>query len=260
MALFTDQTGRTIEITGLPQRIISLVPSQTELLYSLGLDEEVAGITKFCVHPPAWLRHKKRVGGTKNVNLPLIHQLNPDLILANKEENIKEQVEELARQYPVWISDVHDLPGAFDMIGQIGRITGKEDAAEKITRQVKENFAQLNPYHPKPKTCYLIWREPYMTVGGDTFIHVMLETAGFENMFRSRLRYPEITIKELSAARCEVLLLASEPFPFKEKHQQELQSQLPDTKILLVDGEIFSWYGSRMIAAAGYFEKLRRQL
>ncbi len=116
MPIFTDQTGREVSIPSHPQRIISLVPSQTELLFDLGLEEQVAGITKFCVHPEKWFRSKTRIGGTKNIKSALIHQLQPDLIIANKEENVKEQVEELAAHYPVWVSDIHDLQSALDMI------------------------------------------------------------------------------------------------------------------------------------------------
>src|ERR1700741_3198050 len=106
---FIDQTGRKISIPQIPQRIISLVPSQTELLFDLGLDKEVVGITKFCVHPPEWFQTKTRVGGTKQLKIDLIKQLQPDLIIANKEENVKEQIEELEKHFPVWISDVNNL-------------------------------------------------------------------------------------------------------------------------------------------------------
>jgi ABC-type Fe3+-hydroxamate transport system substrate-binding protein len=258
MPVFTDQTGRKIELKLAPQRIISLVPSQTELLYSLGLEKEVAGITKFCVHPKEWFQHKIRIGGTKQLNIPLIHQLQPDLILANKEENVKEQVEELANHYPVWISDVNNIESALAMITEVGIMTGKQGKAKEIRAGIEKRFDQLKQHNQQPKTAYLIWRDPYMTVGGDTFIHAMLEAAGFENIFSNRLRYPEITIEELSAAGCQLVLLSSEPFPFKEKHKEEIQRLLPGTKIMLVDGELFSWYGSRMIQAAVYFEKIKR--
>ena len=114
MSIFTDQTGRKITLDKPPHRIISLVPSQTELLYDLGLHNEVIGITKFCVHPQEWFQHKTRVGGTRQINIDIIHELRPDLIIANKEENVKEQVEELAGYYPVWISDVKHLEAAYE--------------------------------------------------------------------------------------------------------------------------------------------------
>jgi ABC-type Fe3+-hydroxamate transport system substrate-binding protein len=256
MPVYSDQTGRKMVLDKIPQRIISLVPSQTELLYSLGLRDEVAGITKFCVHPEEWFRTKQRVGGTKEVKMNLIHQLQPDLIIANKEENVKEQVEELANHYPVWISDVNDLAGAYEMITQVGLMVDRTTAAKEMVQTIKDRFSKLKIINDKPKTCYLIWRNPYMTIGGDTFIHSMLEAAGFNNLYKSRQRYPEVTIEELSKMNCQLLLLSSEPFPFKEKHKQELQQSLSGTTITLVDGEMFSWYGSRLLEAPVYFEKL----
>jgi ABC-type Fe3+-hydroxamate transport system substrate-binding protein len=258
--VFIDQTGRSLEIIKRPQRIVSLVPSQTELLYDLGLDTEVAGITKFCIHPDHWFRNKTRVGGTKQVKMDIIHQLQPDLIIANKEENVKEQVEELSSHYPVWISDINNLDDALLMISEIGSITGKEKVAQKIITQIKENFSSLKTPGYRPKTGYLIWKDPYMTVGGDTFIHSMLEAAGFENVFSEQKRYPAISIDELKGSGCELLLLTSEPYPFRQKHIDELQQYLPSTKIMLADGEMFSWYGSRLIKAPSYFTELRNKL
>lgn len=257
MPIFIDQTERSISLSSLPQRIISLVPSQTELLFDLGLHNEVAGITKFCVHPVERFRSKTRVGGTKQLKMDVIHQLQPDLIIANKEENVREQIEELEKSYPVWISDVNKLADAYQMIEQIGIITGKQDIANKMVSGIQNNFALLPAYDSRPSTVYLIWQNPYMTVGGDTFIHSMLQAAGFENAFAYKQRYPEVTIKELKTLNLELLLLSSEPFPFQQKHIDELQTQLPETKIVLVDGEMFSWYGSRLLQAPVYFKSLQ---
>lgn len=260
MPLFKDQSARTIERMQTPKKIISLVPSQTELLYDLGLDEKVIGITKFCVHPKKWFNTKTRVGGTKQLNLTKIKELQPDLIIANKEENVKEQIEELAKEFPVWVSDITNLNDAVNMIESIGAITNKQSKASQISRQIKNNFSQLPAINRKPKTCYLIWRKSYMTVGGDTFINDMMKYGGFQNIFENRARYPETTVNELKAADCQLLLLSSEPYPFKQKHIDELQPQLMGTKILLVDGEFFSWYGSRLVKAPAYFQQLQNQV
>ena len=260
MPLFTDQLNRLVNIPALPQRIISLVPSQTELLYDLGLEPEVVGITKFCVHPQKWFREKTRIGGTKTIHMEEVASLQPDLIIANKEENVKEQVEELAKSFPVWISDVNNLNDALKMIVSFGAITGKKETADSIANNVCNRFIQLQHLGTKIQTAYLIWKDPYMTIGGDTFIHAMLESAGFRNIFSNHTRYPQITIADLQIAQCELLLLSSEPYPFKQKHIEELQQQLPHTKILLVDGEMFSWYGSRLLKAPAYFESLHRQV
>lgn len=264
MPSYTDQLGRTINLSSAPQRIVSLVPSQTELLFDLGLDNEVVGITKFCVHPSAWFHSKARIGGTKSVKMDVIHQLQPDLIIANKEENVQEQVEALSAEYPTWISDITTLEDALDMIDKIGHITATQQKATTIINTIKDRFAALTTHVARllatnvsrPRTAYLIWRNPYMTIGGDTFIHDILTRCGFINIFEDRQRYPDITIEELQNSYCELLLLSSEPFPFKAKHISELGEMLPGTRIGLADGEMFSWYGSRLLHAPSYLEKL----
>ncbi len=243
----------------LPKRIISLVPSQTELLFYLGLDEAVAGITKFCVHPQEWKTNKTIIGGTKNINLQKIKQLQPDLIIANKEENVKEQVEALAKDYPVWVSDISVLDDALQMIKDVGQLTHTSARADELVNKTKENFSTLPLPVKKIKTAYLIWRNPYMTVGGDTFIHDMLQRCGVENVFAGANRYPVIDVQELKEKGCELLLLSSEPYPFKQKHIDELQSHLPGTKIILTDGETFSWYGSKLLHAPNYFNSIFNQ-
>ena len=243
-----------------PKRIISLVPSQTELLYDLGLDKEVIGITKFCIHPDQWFRTKTRVGGTKQLNTEIIRSLQPDLVIANKEENEKTQVEIIAEEFPVWVSDINNLDEALGMINTVGALTGKQKQAASLSTEIKNRFESIPPVQQKRKCCYLIWREPYMTVGGDTFISNMLGYAGYENFFAAGKRYPEADLRELKNSGCEVILLSSEPYPFKEKHIAEIQSILPAMQIKLVDGEMFSWYGSRLLDAPEYFKKLRIQM
>lgn len=252
-----DQLGRKHRFENRPKRIVSLVPSQTELLHYLGLENEVVGITKFCVHPTEWFRNKARIGGTKNVNFEAVKALQPDIIIANKEENVKEQIEALEAIAPVWVSDVNNLEEALAMIKAIGKITNTSLKAEKLIEEVVTRFNQLQTPNPKPKTAYLIWRKPYMTVGGDTYINNMLQYAGFDNVFTNEKRYPAITIEQLVEAQCDLLFLSSEPYPFKQAHISELQEALPNTKILLVDGEMFSWYGSRLLEAADYFKNLQ---
>lgn len=238
----------------LPQRIVSLVPSQTELLHYLGLEQETVGITKFCIHPEAWFTSKTRVGGTKNLNIPAIKKLHPHLIIANKEENVKEQIEELANDFNVLVTDVNNVADALQMIITIGQITGKGTEAKLLVNEIEAAFLKI----PSPKvvirTAYLIWNKPYMTIGSDTFINDMLTRAGLQNVFAHTIRYPEVTIDDLQAANCQLVLLSSEPYPFKQKHIDELQQHLPNTKIMLADGEMFSWYGSRMLLAAEYLQ------
>lgn len=260
MPLYTDQLHRTVQIPAFPRRIVSLVPSQTELLYHLGLDEQVVGITKFCVHPRHWFRQKQRIGGTKNLHLEKVFSLRPDLVIANMEENEKQQVEELAKHFPVWISDVNTLDSALEMIESIGSLTGMQDTGRAIATNIRDGFRRLQLPAGRVPTAYLIWKDPYMTVGGDTFINDMLERAGFQNVFRDRLRYPQICVADLQHSGCRLVLLASEPFPFGQKHIEELQPYLPHTTLALVDGEAFSWYGSWLLQAPLYFRSLHRQI
>ena len=244
-----------------PQRIISLVPSQTELLFDLGLDDEVAGITKFCIHPEAWFRSKKRIGGTKNINVQEIIALQPDLILANREENVKEQVDELAKYFPVYVSDVSNYEEALEMIAAVGSLTHTTEKATNLISQIKTAFVRLAAQdYPKLRTAYLIWKDPYMTIGSDTFIHDLMEKSGLINIYADEKRYPQLTASALSAKKPELVLLSSEPYPFKQKHIEELQAYLPEAKIILADGEMFSWYGSRMLKAPAYLQKMREEI
>jgi ABC-type Fe3+-hydroxamate transport system substrate-binding protein len=284
MNIYKDQLGREVVIPYPPRRIISLVPSQTELLYDLGLDEEVIGITKFCIHPDRWFRSKTRIGGTKQLHLEQIIALQPDLVIANKEENTAEQVQYLMQHVPVWVSDIHQLEDAVDMIKSIGSITGKSERACQIADNISLSFRKLkedirDTRHvsgasdvpgiqdipgthalSSMRTAYFIWREPWMVAGGDTFIHTMLGYCGLKNVFAETPRYPAIDIEQLKTIDCQLVLLSSEPYPFKEKHIMELQALLPGSRIELVDGEMFSWYGSRLGKAPAYFRELRRRL
>ena len=236
-------------------KVISLVPSITETLHALGLDEEVVGITKFCVHPKQWFESKIRIGGTKNLDIQKIRDLHPTLILANKEENVKEQVEELAKDFEVLLTDVNNFDEALQMIATVGTAVNKEFEANSLIAQIRSGFDSLKVNNLK-SAAYLIWQDPYMTIGDDTFISDMMQKAGFKNVFAQLNRYPQITVEEIRKLSPEFVLLSSEPFPFKQKHADALQQQLPDSKIILVDGEMFSWYGSRMLDAAEYFRTL----
>lgn len=239
------------------RRIVSLVPSLTELLYDLGLDEEVVGITKFCVRPQNWFRTKTRVGGTKDFKLERISALLPDLIIANKEENDQEDVEALQTDFPVLLTDIKTVDDALAAIQHIGERVGRAKAAARITKDI---HAMRGPVSPQGNAAYLIWRQPYMVAGGDTFISSMLQEAGFRNAYGHLGRYPAISLEELGTLEADFLLLSSEPFPFREKHAAELAAVCPDKRVLLVDGEMFSWYGSRMLRAYAYFRNLREGL
>lgn len=258
---YIDQMERSIKLENAPKRIISLVPSQTELLAYLGLDAEILGITKFCIYPDTWFRTKTSVGGTKQYHFDKIKALNPDLIIGNKEENDKTQIELLAAEYPVWMSDIKTLEDAYNMIQNIGKLTRTLPQAQALTSEIRTKFDDLKNTIKSPiSAAYLIWRKPYMVAAKDTFIDEMLHLAGFTNVYNHQVRYPEIDLTALAKNPPQVLLLSSEPYPFKLSHIEEIQHLFPDTVIQLVDGTLFSWYGSRLLYSATYFQQLYTEL
>lgn len=254
--LITDQINHQFELTETPERIVSLVPSQTELLYDLGLEERVVGITKFCIHPNEWFKTKNRVGGTKTVNFEKIATLKPDLIIANKEENTQSEIEALQKIYPVYTSDINSLEESFNMIAAIGEITNTSAKAITIVNQVATDFENLKPLEPTKSVLYFIWQQPFMSIGTDTFINDMLSRCGVKNALTDKIRYPELSEEQIKVINPDLIFLSSEPFPFKEKHIKDFQEICPKAKVVLVDGEMFSWYGSRLTKAKDYFVDL----
>lgn len=251
--IFVDQIGHQINLETTPKRIISVVPSQTELLFDLGLENEVIGITKFCIHPNSWFKSKTRIGGTKTLDIKKIKQLKPDLIIANKEENTKEQIEELQQLFPVWTSDIRNLSESLEMIKQVGLITNTKEKADEIVATIEHDFDILSSIKKQPKTTlYFIWRAPYMSVGENTFIHDVLNRAGFVNALDTKEYYPIVTPEQIKSINPQLILLSSEPYPFKEKHIKEFKILSKNAQIILVDGELFSWYGSRLTKSVQY--------
>jgi ABC-type Fe3+-hydroxamate transport system substrate-binding protein len=248
--------GRTVSLPQVPQRIVSLVPSQTELLFDLGLGDRVVGVTKFCIHPSEQVKQKTKIGGTKQFKLDVIDALQPDLIIGNKEENYQDGIEALQAKYPVWMSDIYTLTDAMQMIKQVGKLTGTEAKAHELATGIASGFEQLKPLHTAIPTAYFIWRKPYMAVGGNNFIDHVLQRCGFASVFADQPRYPEVTAKQLQAANPKLILLSSEPYPFQEKHFAEFQAICPEAVIKVVDGEMFSWYGSRLLQAPVYLQKV----
>lgn len=232
-------------------KVISLVPSITETLFDLGLtSDEIIGRTKFCIHPKELVKDVEIIGGTKNLNIEKIKALKPDLIIANKEENVKEQVEELMKDFKVLVTNVETLEDNYYLIKQLGHLFGKEEKAQYFNIKTYEAFDILK-LEKKLKVAYLIWKDPYMTVGGDTFISRIVEELGFENLFKDQKRYPEVQLEDLKSA--DLIFLSSEPFPFKEKHMAEIQNICVDQNIMIVDGEAFSWYGSHLAKCGEYY-------
>lgn len=257
-----DQTGFKLMLKKPAQRIVSLVPSITELLFHLHLDNEVKGITLFCTHPRQWKKTKKIIGGTKKIKHHLIEAIQPDLILANKEENTKEDVEKLKEKYQVYVSDVKNLNDAIEMIDQTGILTGRKKQSHELILTIREKFDALKRKisgMPPMKAMYLIWKNPYMTAGRDTFIHHIMQTAGFSNAFSHYTRYPVITEQQIKESGAAIVLLPSEPFPFKNSHEPEIKKIISTANVILADGTYFSWYGSRLKDAPDYLLELRKR-
>ena len=257
MMNFHDQLGNLICLEKFPQRIISLVPSQTELLFDLGLGELVVGITKFCIHPKEWFETKARVGGTKSVDIKMIKSLRPDLIIGNKEENTKEDIEALMEIAPVWMSDIYTLEDALEMIASIGSLTNTDALATTMVSNIRVGFNGLKN-DLSPYTCaYFIWKKPYYLSGKNTFIDALFDYCNLKN-FTAEERYPEW--KSDSEISPQVILLSSEPYPFKQEDVTEMQKLYPNSLVLLVDGEMFSWYGSRLLLSIDYLQSLKTKI
>jgi len=256
-----DQLYRIIKLNKIPKRIISLVPSQTELLCDLGLETHVVGVTKFCVHPHHIKTTAKVVGGTKHIHIEKIKALQPDIILCNKEENTENIVNACEQIAPVHVSDIFTLEDSLELIKQYGVLFKKEEYASNLISDIHNEHAVFKRYIEHKltyKTIYFIWKSPWMIAGNQTFTNYLLDLNKFENYYLSELRYPEIELKENKEV--DLVLLSSEPYPFKEAHKKELKIFYPNAKILLVDGEMFSWYGSRLKKAFVYFKSFREHL
>lgn len=253
---FIDQLGREVVLSNFPpKRIVSLVPSQTALLAALGLEEEVVGVTKFCIYPKPWAKSKTKIGGTKDAKIDRILALKPDLIIANKEENEKGTLELLHQFCPVWISDVRSLDAALDMIQQLGRLTARTEIASSIHASVQASFLSLKPLLAGKRVLYAIWRDPWMFAGTDTFIGDILHRLGAINvMDETKSRYPALAAEAIIALEPDLMLLSSEPFPFKKKHLEELQQLGITREAKIVDGTFFSWYGSHLLGTVAYLD------
>lgn len=239
-------------------RIISVVPSLTELLFELGLEDEIIGITRFCIHPKEKVKSIPKIGGTKTLKLERIDDLRPDIIIANKEENSQSDIEYLQQKHPVLLTDIFTLEDALLSIKEIGCRTNKSLEANQLVKQITHEFSSIRSLHSEAnKVAYLIWDNPVMVSGQHTFIHDILIQLGFANFHPDQSsRYPVMTDAEINAFQPDLIFLSSEPFPFANKHIANFSIRFPHSQIVLVDGEMFSWYGSRLLKAPQYFNRL----
>lgn len=250
-----DQCANSLEFSSVPRRIICLVPSLTEFLCEIGLEDNLIGITKFCIHPSRLKEEKALIGGTKNLNIDLIRDLKPDLIIANKEENVKDQIEILQREFAVYVSDINSVEDTCVFIQDIACIFEKTSECEAILKEIKSEFASVKKL--RKKVLYLIWNKPYMAVGHNTFINDVLEKLGFENALSDKyIRYPELNVDDINNLDVDYVFLSSEPFPYTERHIEEWSSLIPSAEVKLVDGEKFSWYGVRFMGVKKYVDQV----
>ncbi len=256
--IVTDQLGQAIRFDAKPQRIVSLVPSITELLYDLGAEEKLVGRTKFCIHPITIGSKVPSIGGTKNPKRNAIEDLRPDLIISNKEENAESDVRALQQVCPVYVSDVKTSDDTRDLIKSMGLILDAKTRADKLIAELGDILDGCKLL--SGSVAYLIWKDPYMTIGYDTYIHHMLEAVGLHNVFGDQTRYPKVTIEMLKQARPDYIFLSSEPFPFKQSHIVDISSSITESRVILVDGEFFSWYGTRLLHKSGYPHELHKLL
>jgi len=242
-----------------PQRIISLVPSLTELIFDLGLEDRLVGRTRFCVHPKEKVEDIPIIGGTKNPRLDNIRDLNPDYIIANKEENRPQDVKNLMDDFKTNITEIATIEDALITIHELGLDLGAREQAEQLIKDIQKRLEQ-RPDESELRTVYMIWKDPWMTVGGDTYIHDVLEHWNMPNVFGNKSRYPKLNLNELQSYNPDLVLLSSEPYPFKEKHMAQVEEACPAARVLLVEGEWFSWYGSHMKHAFEHLNGWRRTI
>jgi ABC-type Fe3+-hydroxamate transport system substrate-binding protein len=244
-----------VVVTSPPRRIVSLVPSTTETLFALGAEGRVVGVTRFCIHPERARRSARIVGGTKNPVVERIFELEPDLVLANEEENRREDVEALSERVRVLVSFPRSLDDALRDIRSLGALLGSPERGTELAGEIEAERTGL-PVRPF-RYLYLIWRRPYMAAGPGTFLDSFLAEAGGVNAAPAgRGRYPRIEDAEIAASGADVVLLSSEPFPFRDEHRNELADRFPRDRILLVDGELLSWHGVRLRQGVPYLREL----
>lgn len=249
-----DHLGRAVFYDFPPKRIISLCPSITDTLFSLQLENEIVGRTRFCIFPEDRVKKVKAVAGTKDIKIEAIHEAKPDLIFVEKEENTEEIVKILEQHYPVYVAEVQSIKDAYRMIHDVGHVTDRENEAASLVQNIKAQFDSF-PKMNRKRAAYVIWKKPYMVVGKETYIQSLLDELGFINPFVDvEGRYPAVTVEDFQHAELDYVLLASEPYPFKGKHQAEFLAMMPNVQPINVDGEMF-WYGPRMLEAVGYFKE-----
>lgn len=260
-----DAAGTLHARAGLDARVVSLVPSITELVCDLGLAGRLVGRTGFCIHPKQTLRGIAKVGGTKTVDVEKVRALRPTHVILNIDENERPLAEALAEFVPHLIV-THPLAPLDNLalFRLIGGIFGCEQLAETLAaRFLAAHDALTSQAHPQRNVLYLIWKDPWMTVARDTYVSRTLALAGLNTLpSQATARYPEFSLEDAWVAQADLVLLSTEPYMFRSKHLEELEC-LPvfaGKRVHLIDGEMTSWYGSRAIEGLVYLDRFRRSI
>jgi ABC-type Fe3+-hydroxamate transport system substrate-binding protein len=253
-AIRQDDLSRRVRFNFPPCHIVSLCPSITETIFVLGAGDLLSGRTRYCIHPAGKVASVPEIGGTKDPDIEAILKIAPDLVIAEKEENTRRVIEKLEKEIPVFVFSVESFAQALAMISGLGELTGKITRASGLIKRIEQAFAELPPAEAKT-AAYLIWEKPLMAAGKNTFIDAMMEKAGFRNIFRNKsARYPKISLTELSEEKPEVLILSTEPCAYTLEDVKRYRRLLPETEVILIEGDLFSWYGARMLKAAEYIK------
>ena len=269
MKSLTDSTGTPVHLGSQPARIVSLIPSITEILFALGLDQEIAAVTRYCTHPLEKVKAKVRIGGEKDPDLEGIRRIGPDLVIANMEENRREDVAQLrAWGIPVYVTYPRMVEEGIRLVQDLGALTGREAEAGRIVREIEPLYHEVlvkTAGRPPVRVFCPIWRKPYMTINRDTYVHDMLRVNGGENVFGDRVeRYPEVELKDVAARKPDVILLPDEPYRFRRLHLGDFASfeEMPAVRsgrLHLIDGKLISWYGPRIAEALRTLPMLLRR-
>ncbi|HZO82985.1 MAG TPA: helical backbone metal receptor [Candidatus Binataceae bacterium] len=252
-----DDLGFKLELAHPPARVVSLVPSWSETLFAIDAGQMLVGVTRFCVSPAEPLAHVSKVGGTKNPNLREIVALKPDLVIANAEENRREDIERLREEgVAVLTTYPRTVPGAVESILRIGRALDREAQASALAREVALTVSGIEAglgvwSKLRLRVFCPIWKKPWMAFNADTYAHDVLRMMGFNNIYAAAgERYPRTTLAEAIERRPDVVLLPDEPYEFDAADVEELKAELPPAlgrRVMIISGRDLHWYGVHMV-------------
>ncbi|WP_413513290.1 ABC transporter substrate-binding protein [Myroides odoratus] len=265
MIVLKDQLGCEHTFEQTPKRIVSLVPSQTETLFDLGLEDEIVGITQACIYPYHLRATKTVVGDLTKVDVEQIKLLQPDIIIVNKEETSTAIIESIQAICPVWVTDVKTLDENIKMIEAFGILFNKRTEARKWIDKIyfgQKDLMDFVSSKPGYKAAYFVGKDPFLVAGDSTFIHELLTLNKFENVYASRAeKYPEVEVRKIRIqGDPELVFLSSVPYPFEEEDAFEIGRFTHHGKTIFVDGEMFSWFGTHVCKAFAYFKQIHNRL